>query len=682
MNAPTACVDFETRSACSIRACGAWRYSVDSTTEILCLAYSLPFWDGGRTELWHPAFLHLGIQESPIPADLFEWITDGGLVCAHNVQFEEYIWSNIATPRFSWPVVPMSSWRCSAAKAAAHALPRALEDACTALKLSVSKDVVGHKAMVKASKPRKSRKAERELWAKTGQTPPTPLWHESRELFETIWAYCRQDVLAECALSDALPDLSPHETDVFLMDLAVNLRGFQLDPWAVAQALTLIEEETAILNSELAVITNGVVKKATQRAQMITWFNSQGVVMENTQKATLDAMMEFGDVGPGVEMTVPVQRALEIVRALGRSSTAKYQKMSDWADPRDWRVRGSILYHGASTGRFSGRGVQPHNFPRGSVKDMEKLWKTLQDAQRPTIEAEYGSVMAACADGLRGAIVACPRHVLYVADYAAIEARVVLWLADDQAGLDLFRSGADIYCSMADSIYGYSVNKATHPTERGVGKVAILGLGFQMGAPRFQAAVLTMAGIIIDDELAQATVNAYRERFWRVKALWADTQEAAMTAVSSKRPERCGYTTWVREGIFLYCVLPSGRRLAYAFPQIKATVTSWGETRPALTFMGVDPLTRQWKRQSTYGGSLVENVTQSVARDLMAEGMMRIEASADYELVLSVHDETVAESVQGTGSVQEYERLLTELPDWAAGCPIAAEGFTTFRYKK
>lgn len=477
MNAPTACVDFETRSACSIRACGAWRYSVDSTTEILCLAYSLPFWDGGRTELWHPTFLHLGIQESPIPADLFEWITDGGLVCAHNVQFEEYIWSNIAIPRFSWPVVPMSSWRCSAAKAAAHALPRALEDACTALKLSVSKDVVGHKAMVKASKPRKSRKAERELWAKTGQTPPTPLWHESRELFETIWAYCRQDVLAECALSDALPDLSPHETDVFLMDLAVNLRGFQLDPWAVAQALTLIEEETAILNSELAVITDGAVKKATQRAQMITWFNSQGVVMENTQKATLDAMMEFGDVGPGVEMTVPVQRALEIVRALGRSSTAKYQKMSDWADPTDWRVRGGLLYHGASTGRWTAKGVQPQNFVKGTVKDMGGLWEMLHLGSREAITDSYGSVMGAVANAIRGAIVARPGHTLFVSDFAAIEARVLLWLANDDDSLEMFRNGEDIYCAMATDIYGYTCTKDNQPEERSVGKWAILGLG-------------------------------------------------------------------------------------------------------------------------------------------------------------------------------------------------------------
>lgn len=202
-----------------------------------------------------------------------------------------------------------------------------------------------------------------------------------------------------------------------------------------------------------------------------------------------------------------------------------------------------------------------------------------------------------------------------------------------------------------------------------------------MGAPRFQTTLATV-GIAIDDELAATVVRTYRERFWRVKGLWADMQEAAMAAVSSQRPEPCGRVTWLREGVFLYCILPSGRTLAYPYPQIKATVTSWGETRPALTFMGVDALTRQWKRQTTYGGSLTENACQATARDILAEALLRLEASDAYSVVLGVHDEAICEAVEGTGSLQEFTAFMEHLPDWAYGCPVAAESWQGGRYKK
>ncbi len=290
--------------------------------------------------------------------------------------------------------------------------------------------------------------------------------------------------------------------------------------------------------------------------------------------------------------------------------------------------------------------------------------------------------MTLLSHGLRGAIVAAPGHQLFVADYAAIEARVVMWLAGEDA-IGIFQPGTDIYCELASSIYGYPVipNKENQPPERFCGKQATLGCGFQMGWSKFQA-TCAKYGIEISDELAQKAVNAYRERFWRVKQMWYDQEQAAIDALhidTEDTPVPCGYVSWVLEGQFLFCTLPSGRRIAYPKPQLTKRKTPWGETKWVLAFMGMNPITRKWERQTTYGGSIVENVTQGVARDVMAEAMLRCEASG-YPIVLSVHDEVIAESANG--DIKEFERLVARVPVWASGMPIAVEGFVAQRYKK
>jgi DNA polymerase len=581
-------------------------------------------------------------------------------------------------PVYGFPPVALSQWRCSAAKAAAHSLPRALEEAVPALHLSIEKDMDGSKVMKKLAKPRKARKKEIETWAKTGATPPTHLWHESLPLFERLWDYCKIDVLAEEGLSHALADLSESETAMFTMDQTINQRGFEIDRAAVDTALTLIAQETTRLNAELSVVTNGKVKKATQRAQMIEWFGENGLDLPNTQKATIDELLEMVVLPDADNMSDLCKRGLEIVRTLGRSSTAKYQAMQNWMDPHDDRVRGGLLFHGASTGRWSGSGVQPHNFVRGSVKDMDALWEGLKSG-RMLVDARGAPVdlLAALSEGLRGAIVAKPGAKLFVADYAAIEARVVMWLADEHEALEIFRTGKDIYCELAAEVYGRVITKADKD-ERQLGKQGILGCGFGMGASKFLG-TCEKYGIIITEETAQTVVDSYRRKYSRVRDLWHTQESAAIQAVVSKTPQEAGWVTWSREDPFLFCELPSGRRLAYPFPEVRQHATPWGEMRPQLTFMSVNAYTRKWTRGHTYGGSIVENITQAVARDVMADAMIRCE-NHGYPIVLSVHDELIAESA--TGSIGEFERLVAEVPDWCDGLPIAVEGFQTTRYRK
>lgn len=612
MNDDKAAIDFESRSACSIRNHGSWRYSLDPTTEVLCMAFRLPYWNAGRTALWHPAFPHLDIAEAACHDDLIElmdWIDAGGLVEAHNAWFERGIWTNIMVPRYGWPAIPAGAWRCSAAKAAAHSIPRSLDDALTAMHLGISKDASGSKVMMKCAKPRKPRKKEREAGV-TGL-----LWWENADLFAQLWAYCRQDVLAEEALSHALDDLNPLETEVYLLDQAINERGFGLDAVAIDTALTLIGQESTRLNQELATLTGGQVKKATQRAKMLDWFADNGLELSDTTKDTLDDILtSTGDLPP------QTKRAVEIVRTLGRSSTAKYQAMVNWLCA-DGRAHGGLLYHGAGTGRWSGAGIQPQNFPKGHVKDMEALWADLKAG------VPQANLMDILSQALRGAIVPRDGTALYVADYAAIEARVVMWLAEDDEALDIFRSGGDIYKTMAGEIYSIAPT-AVDKDQRQVGKFAILGLGFQMGWSKFVATCETF-GVTIEDQFAQRVVEAYRAKFWRVKAMWDDQQAAAIQACHGHPSGvACGRMVWLKEGKFLFCVLPSGRRLAYPDPQIRARQTPWGETRPALTFMGMNTYTRKWERQATYGGSLVENCLAEDTPVLTKRGWVRIDAIA------------------------------------------------------
>jgi DNA polymerase len=707
---PRAICDFETRSQCDLRKHGSWRYSLDPTTSVLCMAFRVPSWPADEFGLWHPALPHLDIPEEDMfgnLVDLFDWILAGGIVEAHNAWFERGVWTNICVPRHAFPPVLHTQWRCSAAKAAALSLPRALGDVAAALRLPIQKDKEGHLLMKKVSKPRKALKREGDEWLNDhgagkctvckgkgsykrkpcekcdglgtfeGDVDAVPemqtKWHETAEQLADLWLYCGTDVLAEAGVSADIPDLPEAETDLYLLDQAINERGFQLDPAAVDTALTLIAQETADLNVKLAEVTGGQVLKATQRERMKKWFATQGLYLDNTQGTTIDAALEGA--------TGIVREALGIVRELGRSSTSKYQAMSRWMCP-DGRVRGGLLYHGASTGRWSGAGVQPHNFVRGTVKDQVQLWDVLSTLDREFIREEYGSVMLALANALRGAICAAPGHKLYVADYASIEARVIIWLAEDEEHLAVFLDPkADIYCEMASRIYERPINKKDHPDERQLGKVAILGLGYQMGAKKFVDAAANF-GITLDADMSQTTVDAYRDKFWRIVEMWSLMERAAMEAISTRQRIPCGRVIWFVEDRFLYCQLPSGRRLAYPFPEVQTKLTSWGEPKLTVTFEGINPYSRRWERQGTYGGMLVENIVQAISRDIMAEAMLRCELSGTYQPVLSVHDELVAEAKDGTGNVKEFEALLTQPPVWALDCPIVAEGYSTFRYRK
>lgn len=386
MSQKIAQADFETGSPCPLkgkRSTGSWKYSLHPDTRVWCMAFRLPYWKKGRTGLWHPAFPALDIAESENDdlVELFNWISQGELVEAHNSWFERGIWRNIMEPRYGWPAMGERQWRCSAAKAAAHSLPRGLDDAAAALGLRIRKDATGGKVMMKMNKPRKPRKAELAAWQKAHGNKPMPLlWHETKENLDKLFAYCRQDVLVEEAVSEEIPPLSEDEVEIYCLDQIINERGFLLDMEAVDAALALIDIESTRLNGELKKLTGGSPDKATQRKKMHNWFLDQWVIIEDTKAGTVDEALKRTDLTP------KVRRGLELLQSLSRSSTAKFEAARNWACS-DGRVRGGLLYHGASTGRWAGAGLQPHNFPRGTVKDIDGAWRVLKTRDREAIEA-------------------------------------------------------------------------------------------------------------------------------------------------------------------------------------------------------------------------------------------------------------------------------------------------------
>jgi DNA polymerase len=749
-NDPRATIDFETRSEVDIMKQGAWVYSQHPSTEVLCLGIRLPHWPEAR--LWCPTIKtswgQIDERDPEARAELLLWIAGGGLVEAHNAFFERSVWTNVCVARLGWPAVPEAQWRCSAAKACMYSLPRALGTACAALDLPVQKDGEGRKAMLKLCKPRKARKAEElealaEWELDLGDHPQDRVWwHDDLETFETLFAYCRTDVDAEHGLSAALPDLPEHELRIWQMDQAMNLRGVQSDVAMARIALDLVDEVTRKMTRELQEITGIKDLKPSGRVRVRQWLADQGVAIDDTQGGTLDrwiAKKDFKAAKPGCH------RVMVIVREANRTSTAKYKAVLLMAGT-DGRIRDLMMYHGANTGRWSGKGLQPHNFPRGNVKDMEAAVAAILTGDLAFIGALYGEVIELLSGALRGVLMASEGKELMVADYAAIEARVIAWLARADQALEVFRSGKCIYMDMATSIYGYPVtDKKKQSEERQMGKQAILGLGFGMGfvtflltcrgynitftveqarrivkdrwteledymeryfhpekyaephlmrsarqagrmrRRRIEKENLTLEGVMHELILMKFIVDAYRAKYPKIVAMWKDLEAAAIAAVQApgrRVTSELGRVTYVVEGRFLKCILPSGRALHYCDPRVINKKLPWGDTAATLVYMSVDPLTKRWVSTDTYGGKLAENVTQAVARDLMAEAMVAADEDPLYSLLLSVHDELICEVDEGEGSVEEFERLMSRSPAWADGCPVAAEGWRGKRYRK
>lgn len=641
-------IDFETRSKVDIRKAGAWRYAEDASTSVLCLAFAVK---DGPVQLWIPG--------EDIPGDLRYYIEYGFRVEAHNAFFERAIWRNIMTKEpYRWLDIPDDQWACSASLAASHALPRALEDACVALNLQEKKDPEGRRIMMKMARPRKPSKNDLSEW----NTKP--------EDFRKLYNYCIQDVKAERGIGHALRPLNDIERQVWLLDQKINERGIRVDMEAVEAAIEMAENYKEKENAKVSLLTNGAVTKISQTSRLLKWLQDKGLEIPDLTKATVKEFLTSG-------VDNPMGPVLKVRQELSMTSVAKYEAIKK-AVCSDGRLRDLLMYHGASTGRWTGKLVQPHNFPKNKFEgDLDEYFEHLKD-HRFFPENSSNGLMKTLSQTIRGVFIPSEGKTFYGGDFAGIEARVLLWLAGDEHALQGFREGKDIYVELAKTIYG---KKEINADERALGKVGILGAGYGMGKDKF-AVTCASWGLSVNRENSDKAIDAYRSKYSSVVQLWNAMDSAAKQAVESGKTIKCGKVLWGMSRGFLFCRLPSGRCLAYYQPVIMPLDTPWGEKRPTLTYMSVNSVTRKWERTKTYGGKIVENITQAIARDLMAESMLRLEEGG-YDIVLTVHDEIISEmDLKYEAISRPFSVIMAETPEWAKGLPVEVEGWSGKRYLK
>lgn len=652
-------IDFETRSTVDLRKTGVYPYAEHESTSVLCMGWAI---DDEPVRVWVPG--------QPIPAEIVAHVEAGHPVFAHNAQFERVIWALIMVRRHGAPRIPLEQWHCTAAMAAAMALPRHLAQAAEVLGLPAQKDAEGHKLMLQMCKPRKPRK---------GEDPAGVYWWDEPEKLERLIAYCVQDVEVERELTKRLMHLGKQERQVYMLDQRINDRGVLVDHDLVSASRELVEIALRRANAEMLQLTDGSVESVTKVADLTRWLQDTGLEIDDVRKDTLRDLL-VGDE----EMPEEVRRVVELRSESAKSSNAKLEAMTA-ASSSDGRVRGLLLYHGASTGRWSGRLVQPQNFPRPTVKNVERFIPLVLAGDYDEIEAE-APVLVVISSLLRSMFRAAPGHQFMAGDFSQIEARVLAWIAEQDDLVDLFASGGKVYEEMAAFIYGLRVDEiGKDSVQRQVGKGVVLGAGFQMGGKTFAAQVKVQTGIDLPEEEGVKAIAGYRSKYPKIPQFWYDIEKAAIRAVkqpgTTHRVGRADSIKFSMRGQFLWCVLPSGRPLAYAKPLIQDRDTPWGETKECMTFMGQNSYTRKWVRMAAYGGLLTENVVQAIARDLIAAAMLRLDA-AGYRPVLSVHDEVVGEPPVGHGSLEEFCESMKARPRWAAGLPVAVDGWAGERYRK
>jgi DNA polymerase len=660
-------IDFETRSACDLKTAGAWKYAAHPSTEIICLAVKP---DNMTPYLWAPdKFLHYKpVSVCSLNFDEIEDIIyQSDIIEAHNVTFERAIWHHVMAGRHGFSDLPVEKLRCSAAKAAAYALPRDLAGAGEALGLATTKDQEGHRLMLKLCKPRQPRKAERDA------NPLHDLeyyWHETPDEIRRLMQYCVQDVEAEYSLSETLRDLQPRELRIWQVDQEINARGIYADVDAALSAIDMINRHKTQQENRSKEIA-GVGPR--QVAKLLEWVNSQGVQLENMQAETIRQALT-ADLPPAV------REVLEIRQSLSKSSTAKYEAILKRAGT-DNRIRDSLLYCGAPrTGRWAGRGIQPQNMPRGVFQDVDNALDLIRNGNMDLLQLLFGDPMESASTCIRSILCAAPGHDLICADFASIEAIGLAYLAGEQKVLDAFMRRLDLYKVAAQAVYSKMYDEI-NKDERQIGKVVVLACGYQGRIGAFQS-MARGYGVHVADERAAEIVDEWRRNNSAIVDFWGQVENAAFIALRNPgqtaqyRNIQYLYTPEPAPG-FLCCKLPSGRILYYAHPIIKEE-EGWGKQ---ITYMGLDSYTYKWSRLKTYGGKLVENIVQAFCRDILADAMLRVDR-AGYQIVLSVHDEIVSEVPAGQGDLDEYCSLMEEPPVWAPDMPIRAEGWIGKRYKK
>ena len=648
-------VDIETFSSEPIKS-GAFKYMESPDFEILLIAYA---WDGGPVEV-----LDLisksgpgGWQQDQDLQAIRRALTDPDVVkVAHNSAFERG-----AFARWLGQYMPPEQWEDTMILAAMNGLPMSLDDVGAALRLRDQKIKEGALLINYFCKPCKA------TIANGGRTRDLP--EHAPDKWERFVEYCRRDVEVCQAIWQKLHrfPIPDWEQKVWALDARINERGVLVDTELAESAIAMDEAFRADHLDELRRITG--LDNPNSVAQLKDWLTGAGVEVDSLSKATITELKQ--------KLPDPTtRRVLELRQLLGKTSTKKYEAMTTTACG-DHRVRGLLQYYGAGrTGRWAGRLVQVQNLPQNHLDQIDKVRELVRARDLETLEMLYDSVPDVLSQLIRTAFIAKPGHTFLVADYAAIEARVIAYLAGEKWRMDVFAQGGDIYCSSASQMFKVPVEKhGVNGHLRQKGKVAELACGYGGGVGALKAFGADKMGL--SEEEMQQIVDQWRQASPTIPRFWRDAENAAKRALEN--PGRtytlpCG-VKYLRDADALRCRLPSGRILSYWGAQIDDH-----KGRPSVLFMGQNQTTRKWERTETWGGKLVENIVQAVARDCLAVALLRLD-EAGYKICFHVHDEVIVEAPAGS-RWEDVAKVMGRPIDWAPGLLLRGDGYETKFYMK
>lgn len=642
-------IDIETYSSVDLIKSGAYAYSSAPDFKILLFAYAF---DDEEVRIFEP--------DSGIPREVLEALTDPDVIkTAFNAEFE----ITCIQRAFGIELDP-AQWRCTMVQAAELGLPQSLAQAAQVLGVPAQKDKRGKKCIDFFSKPCKP--------LKDAPLLPDDMRHKPEDdpgLWATFKEYCKQDVEVERAIRKRLAafPIADSEQRLWVLDKAIAARGCRIDAQLARNAVRFGERFTSEKTAELKRLTG--LDNPNSVAQLKEWLKERtGYTFDALDKKAVGAVLK--------ETADPlVREVLHLRSEVAKTSVKKYGAMLECTCP-DGRARGFLRFYGAArTGRWAGALVQVQNLPQNHLPDLAEARELVKSGDYELFEMCYGSVQQVLSELIRTAFVPSPGCRFIVSDFSAIEARVVAYLAGEKWRLEVFGNGGDIYCASASKMFGVPVVKhGINGHLRQKGKIAELALGYggSVGALKSMGA-LEMG--LTEDEL-QPLVDSWRESNPAIVRFWYDVQNAAMKAAEGC-PQRAGRFRFFRKSGILFVQLPSGRCIAYVKPEIREN--RFG--KPCLTYMGLDQQSKQWTRLETFGGKLTENLVQAVARDCLAESMIRLEQRG-YRIVFHVHDEVIIDAPAGFGSADEVAAIMGEPIPWAQGLPLKAEGYETPFYRK
>ena len=640
-------IDLETYSSVDINKAGVYRYSESPDFEVLLFGYSV---DGAPAQVIDLAcgeFIPAEIQEALVDPAVTKW--------AFNASFERVCLSRfLGLP--SGTYLEPQQWRCSMVWSAYLGLPLSLAGVGAVLKLEKQKLATGKDLIKYFCQPCEPRKSN------NGRTRNHPT--DAPDKWAMFKAYNLRDVDTEVAIQGKLSRFPVPEFvwDEYHLDQEINDRGIRLDMKVVENAIQFDALSRAELMEKMQSLT--ALENPNSVAQMKAWLAKHGMEIESLGKKEVAAMLK--DAPPDLA------EALVLRQQLAKSSVKKYQAMQNCVC-EDGRAHGMFMFYGANrTGRFSGRLVQLQNLPQNHMGDLEQARELVRSGNYAAMEMLYDSIPDVLSELIRTAFIPYEGGKFIVADFSAIEARVIAWMAGEQWRLDVFSQGGDIYCASASQMFHVPVIKhGINGHLRQKGKIAELALGYGGSVGALKAMGALEMGI--PEEELKPLVDAWRDSNPHITQLWWDVDDAIKETVKEKVPTETHGLKFLYESGFLFMCLPSGRRLAYVKPRI-------GENKfggESVTYEGIGP-TKKWERLESYGPKFVENAIQAISRDVLCYAMKTLRCC---NIVAHVHDELIIEADPHV-SLDAICEQMGRTPPWAKGLILRADGYETPFYKK